>query len=104
MISVAYNHPNGGLTGNIPNGTTDSNWQAIETRTNGTKIHRHQRYDAPAGTSLEAAGVVPSTVKGENKGKPFIYKFFSLFVRGTTVQCTRRRSAAGVVWFEGEPP
>ena len=36
MNSVACIHPNGRLSGNIPNGTTDSNWQAIETRTNGT--------------------------------------------------------------------
>ena len=29
--SVAGNYPNGGLTGNIPNGTTDSLWQGWQT-------------------------------------------------------------------------
>ncbi len=31
VISVAGNYPNGGLTGNIPNGTTDSLWQGWQT-------------------------------------------------------------------------
>ncbi len=31
VISVAGNYPNGGLTGNIPNGTTDYVWQGWQT-------------------------------------------------------------------------
>ena len=31
VISVAGNYPNGGLTGNIPNGTTDCIWQHWQT-------------------------------------------------------------------------
>ena len=31
VISVAGNFTNGGLTGNIPNGTTDSLWQGWQT-------------------------------------------------------------------------
>ena len=50
-----------------------------------TKIHRHQRCNARSGASLETAGVVPSTVNGENNGNPCIYRGFLLFVRGTTV-------------------
>lgn len=55
-----------------------------ERKRRGTKIHRHQRCNAPAGASLETAGVVPSTVNGENNGNPCIYRGFLLFVRGTT--------------------
>ena len=59
--------------------------KAEEERANrGTKIHHHQLYNPPAGTSLETAGVVPGMANSENKGKPCIYCCFSHFVRGTT--------------------
>ncbi len=55
--SVACNHPNGGLTGNIPNGTTDYIWQGWKTVEERNPLGGSGRTDTP--TKQYAWGTYP---------------------------------------------
>ena len=81
--SVACNHPNGGLSGNIPNGTTDDIWQGWQTMEERNPFGRSGR-GAFNSDEIGAHRVVESGLLGVGTA----YEIISTIERAMRAACT----------------